>query len=153
MDNDAVLRKRAAHLLKKLPIFFGLDDEEYSQLVRICHSGEYQAEETIFAEGDYSDCIFVILTGKVVISSQRCALMTTLGVGDIFGEIGVICQVHRTADARAAEHTLVLTIDKDDLAFLLGRCSRMSSVLMRNLAQVLAERLVQKNRETSVYFS
>lgn len=153
MDNERLLRARAAQTLKKLPIFFGMEDEEYSHLVKICHGDSFQSGDCIFREGDVSDSLYVILNGKIIIQTSRSGLISELGVGDIFGEIGVICQVHRTADAIADAATTVLRIAQDDLVFLLGKHARMSSILMKNLAQVLAERLVAKNSQQSTYFA
>jgi CRP/FNR family transcriptional regulator, cyclic AMP receptor protein len=65
----------------------------------------FQTKETIFAQGDSTDGLFFIQTGKVQLSvvseAGKEATLGILGVGDFFGESGLAGQVLRMSSAIA----------------------------------------------------
>jgi CRP-like cAMP-binding protein len=69
----------------------------------------------IFRQGDAGDCMYVIQAGRVEVlheqEGQEVSL-TTLGEGDIFGEIALFQQETRSATVRARGEVRVLTLDK-----------------------------------------
>jgi CRP-like cAMP-binding protein len=62
--------------------------------------------------------------------------------GDLFGEIGVISQSYRTASAVFIQDGALLELSKDRFDFLLGKNPMVMAKILRNVAKVLAERLV-----------
>lgn len=75
----------------------------------------YEKGQQIFKEGDYEKCMYKILTGKVGIyrayQTLDETLLTELGAGRIFGEMGLIDYLSRSADAVALEETELEVID------------------------------------------
>ncbi|NIQ00036.1 MAG: cyclic nucleotide-binding domain-containing protein [Nitrospinaceae bacterium] len=73
--------------------------------------------ETIFDQGSVSDCAYIIESGSVEIlekqSDGEYRLIEVLKPNEIFGEMGVIDGLPRSATARAREdsHIFVLTRD------------------------------------------
>jgi len=66
----------------------------------------FRVGEVIFDEGDQGDCAYIIERGRVeifVTSSAERVSLTTLGVGEIFGEMSVIDGSPRSASAVAIE--------------------------------------------------
>lgn len=72
---------------------------------------ELSDSEVLFLEGDKPDGIFIIASGKIVISSKQ-RILNTLNAYELFGEIGVINNKPRTATATAVSDTVVLFIDQ-----------------------------------------
>jgi len=69
----------------------------------------------IFRQGEAGDCMYVIQAGHVDVLHEREGqevLLTTLGAGDIFGEIAIFRQEARSATVRARGEARVLTLDK-----------------------------------------
>ena len=76
----------------------------------------YQPGNQIFKEGDKGDRAYLIERGSVDISTRkdrRFFRITTLGEGDLFGEMALIDDEPRTATATALEETCVISIDRD----------------------------------------
>jgi CRP-like cAMP-binding protein len=84
------------------------------------HRNTFQPGELIFREGDESSEAYWILTGKVEISietPQGRSVLTTLEEGEIFGEMGMIDDLPRTATARAVTTTEVDVVNERDFHF------------------------------------
>ena len=108
-------------------------------LVIHCREGE-----VLITENDGGKTFGFVRKGlvKVVIGSQTVVL---LGEGDIFGEIAYILQSKRTAEVVAASpDTEVVLFSESALTRLEGEADR--AVVWRNLARVLAQRLVLTNK-------
>ena len=76
-------------------------------------STTWKAGETIFKQGDYADCIYMLVSGKVGLEEIDHVLES----GDLFGEIGVFSPVHeRTQTARAISDVELLWLTESELA-------------------------------------
>ena len=144
LDREA-RRTRSIHALTKLPAFRGMANGEYEQILALAHYRTVPEGEVIFAEGDPSRCLYVLLAGRIRISTAKRGVIHLMRPGEILGETGVLCQIPRTATAIADQECVLQQIEKADFDFLLGRCPRVSSIIMKNVATVLAERLMKNN--------
>ena len=84
-------------------------------MFNIASEDTYQDGETIIAEGSTGDWVYVVLSGMVEISRTvegRRFVIETLQSGEIFGELGFLGNVTRTATARAIGDTTVGVIDR-----------------------------------------
>lgn len=75
----------------------------------------YQDGQIIFNEGSPGDWVYVILSGSVEISKDvrgRKDIIEKLQPGDVFGELGFIGGIKRTATARAVGETTIGVIDR-----------------------------------------
>jgi len=87
----------------------------------------YQDGEIIIEEGGSGDWVYVVLSGTVEISKRiggKTFIVTMLGQGEVFGELGFLGGARRTATARAIGETSVGIIDR---AFLDEEFNRLSS--------------------------
>ena len=78
----------------------------------------YLPGATIFFEGQPADCAYIVESGQVEICAVRDRThitLATLGQGEIFGEMAVLDDGVRSAQARAVEETEVLIIRSDQL--------------------------------------
>jgi CRP-like cAMP-binding protein len=78
----------------------------------------YLSGATIFFEGQPADCAYIVERGRVEICAvreQTHITLATLGRGEIFGEMAVLDDGVRSAEARAIEETEVLIIRSDQL--------------------------------------
>ena len=79
----------------------------------------YEPGELIIRQGTDADSFFLVVKGKVDIIRERpnrpAHTVATLGVGDHFGEIGLLEGVKRTASVRAASESSVdvLVMDRE----------------------------------------
>lgn len=84
------------------------------------HRATFQPGEFIFREGDESRDAYWVLSGKVEISidtPQGRSVLTILEEGEIFGEMGMIDDLPRTASARAVDTTEVDVVNERDFHY------------------------------------
>lgn len=77
---------------------------------------KFAAGVRIFAQGDYSEEAYRIVEGSVEISineGRAKVILATLGVGEIFGEMGMIERLPRSATARALDNLTVEVITEE----------------------------------------
>jgi CRP/FNR family cyclic AMP-dependent transcriptional regulator len=137
-----IIKSKAINTLKKIPLFHGLQVEEYPEVLAICHVCRFEKGDVVFEEGDASYQMYVILSGAVTVRSKD-NYAVTLQPGEILGEIGLVCNVKRTATVAAADDVILLEINKDDFDLMQGRFPHISAVVMRNIATTLAQRLLK----------
>jgi CRP-like cAMP-binding protein len=69
--------------------------------------------EVLFREGDPSDCMYVIKSGKIAITKAKGTaeiVLAELGPGDMLGEMAFFDNKPRSAGARAAADTVVIEL-------------------------------------------
>ena len=105
---------------------------------------EYASGQTIFKQGDYSDCMYDILSGKVGVYSaygtQEEKLVAELGAGQLLGEMGMLEYYPRSATAVALEEgTSLAAITEDELSVYFRDKPEKLLMIMRQLSQRLRE--------------
>jgi CRP-like cAMP-binding protein len=71
---------------------------------------EAATQRVIFNQGDLPDSLYVIIQGALQ-SVQGTRVLRTMKAGDVFGEIGVLWNSHRTTSIVAIAPSLLLRID------------------------------------------
>ncbi len=146
--NDDANRKRGrqeeldgiCETLRQTEVFANLDERELSRLARGCTEQFRSENQFIFRIGDPSDAVYVIREGSVdILRDERgkpLERLARLGAGEIFGELGVLHGVERSASVRAAEGCRLLRMGK--LAFL--RVLEANAVAEAKLETLAAQR-------------
>jgi CRP-like cAMP-binding protein/Zn-dependent protease len=118
-------RVEAAALIDALPAFDDLDEAILSDLagrVDVVTIGDGQA---VFRRGDAADAFYVVRSGVIRIEDEDeeggdTIVLTTLGRGDAFGELGLIGSAPRAATARADGRVTLFRVDKASFDRLLA---------------------------------
>jgi CRP-like cAMP-binding protein len=132
--------------LEKVEIFRGLSPTQLESLVQISEEKKHRGGETVFTERSSGAEVYIIKKGRVCIElglkgKPNTATIQRLGVGQIFGELALVDRRSRSATAICESDCEIITIDRDRLDELFEQDSRLGYIVMRNLAQLLAERL------------
>jgi hypothetical protein len=99
-------------LLAPIPIFAPLAPPALEALATALERRTAQAGETVVAEGDPADAFYVIVSGDVAVTQQGHELRHE-GAGDVFGEIGLLRDVPRTATVTAVTDTELLVLHRN----------------------------------------
>jgi CRP/FNR family cyclic AMP-dependent transcriptional regulator len=108
-------------------VFAGIDRAELDRIEAGSRLVEPHDGTQIFAEGDAADSVYAIIggAGRIRIGAldrnSKGLMIEVFGVGDIFGEIGVIEATTRTADAVAEGRLRLLRIAGPTFLDLLRR--------------------------------
>src|SRR5438132_11126761 len=104
----------------------------------------YDTDESIFEEGQPGAALFLILDGKIAIEICRETSTTRLAVlerGAFFGEMALLDDTPRSANARALEPTRTLALYRNDLNGLMERHVRPACQVYRSVGSMLRDRL------------
>lgn len=134
--------KSTITVMSKIPIFNGMPLEEYHDFLEICDIWRFSEGEVVFEQDSPSTGMFALLSGDVSISTKEKGTIHQMKTGELLGEIGLLCQVKRTATATCNSDSVFLQIKKQDLNFLLGKSPNVYSKLIKNIAIFLAEKVI-----------
>ena len=144
-SNSVEVKRKIISSLKKISLFAGLYDEEFIPLCDICSGRTIKQGDYFFKEEDHSRSMFVLLSGKVTLSTKKKNSIYEPKPGEVFGEMGLITQNLRSATAQASTDCTVLEISNADYNMLLGKHPRISSIIMRHIAEILAQHIIRMN--------
>ena len=137
-------------VLRALPIFETLDDECLKPLMRVAMLRAIPRNTVVLNAGDSTDNIYFVLSGtlKVQVSDEdgREVILSKLGQGELFGEMGVLDDHPRSATVIAVESSQVVVMGKADFKQCLVDNPDVSLFIMRNLTKRL--RLADRNIES-----
>lgn len=96
----------------------------------------------LMRQGDVSDCMYLILEGRVSVERshpdlREALVLAELGPGDVVGEMGVLDSGPRSATVIAIEHTETLELSAEALSATVAQHPEVSSALLRILTQRL----------------
>lgn len=137
-------------LLRRIPMFAKVDPAKLKLLAFASERITFEAGQELFRQGDVADAAYIIIEGaaEVIIDTPRGPItVATLGVNDFVGEIGIICDVPRTATVRAVARLTTLKITKELFLQMISDFPAMAVEIMRVLAQRL-EHTNMRLRET-----
>jgi len=132
-------------LLKNVVLFKDLSMRELAVVDQMFHARHYLADEVVFDEGEEGQGLFVVLSGRVKITLPADVdnVQIELGPGAFFGEVALLDQSVRTAQARAIEDAEIVALFRTEFYSLLETHSGIASRISFQLARVLAARLRQ----------
>jgi len=134
--------------LKTVPFFNQLSNRQLKRVSDIMFERTYEADELIFEEGQPGAALFLILDGEIAIEIYRETSTTRLAVlegGAFFGEMALLDETPRSANARALERTRTLALYRNDLNGLVYQHPRTACRIYRSLATMIGDRLRSTN--------
>ena len=111
-------------LLKAIPLFESLEDEDLAALVNKLREVTVASGETVFAQGDEGDAVYVIEDGAVDIvagSGKQKVILTSLFKRQYFGELSLLDGAPRSATAVASRDSHLFALERDDFVEFIKR--------------------------------
>ncbi len=139
----ATVRNPRLKLLKNVILFKDLSLRDLIMVDSLLHERRYLADEVIFDEGEEGQGLFVVLEGRVKVArpGNPSGKLLEFGPGSFFGEVALLDQSVRTAQARAIENTHIVALFRAEFFSLLETHSGIASKISFQLARALAARL------------
>jgi hypothetical protein len=132
--------------LKSTPLFKNVSSEKLLKLAEIASPVDYEPDEIISKQGDISEHLYIVKSGTVKVvkmDGEKSVLVSTINVGDTYGEIGLFNQAPRSASAIATGKCSLLIIKRSQLKKMLIEVPDIAF----NLLGVLSERLRKSGEE------
>ena len=132
-------------LLQNVYLFKGMDAKELAAVGEIGVPQTLHGGDTIFIKGEAATALYLIKFGSVKIQQTTKAgdnlVVSTLGTGSHFGEMGFIDGQPRSASAAAAEATEVVAIPYDKLRMFLSGNKDAAVKFYKEVSHFLCGRL------------
>jgi CRP-like cAMP-binding protein len=137
--------------LARVPFFEGLTKDALALIANATTEESHATGTKIFQYGDVGDKLFVLLEGKVRISREVAGMgeeaLAVLGPGEVFGEMSLIDEAPRSADARVHERCRLLVISKESFDELLFMHKDLAYEVLWNCVRILSTRLRETNEK------
>lgn len=133
-------------LLRRIPMFAKVEPAKLKLLAFTSERVTYGEGQELFHQGDNSDAAYIIIAGTadVVVDSPKGPLtVAQLGTNEFVGDIGILCDVPRTATVRAVTQLTTLKITKELFFQMVTDFPAMGVEVMRVLAHRLELTTVQ----------
>jgi CRP/FNR family cyclic AMP-dependent transcriptional regulator len=144
-------------ILKKVPLFEGLTHAQLAKVANLAETRTYEGSTHIFKEGDVGQEMYVIVQGKVRISKMIPGVgeeaLAILEKGAYFGEMAVIADSPRSADAISHIPCSLWVIDREKLDQLMFTDKDLAYVLLWTFVRTLSERLRETNEKLRTFFA
>lgn len=148
-------REEKIELLRELPLFSTLGEEELSGVGSVADPVHFQAGEVIFQEGDSSNTCYVIRSGHAVAVREhpagRAITLARFGPGDLFGELAMLDDARRSATVETVDEVHAIAIRGEDMRRLLREHPEIALKMVVGLGQRLRrtnERLAGQSFQT-----
>jgi glutaminase len=135
--------------LAEQPLLAGLSAKEIADLAALGTMRSYRSGMLIVAAGDASTSLFFLVSGVVHVTLPDGVRLATLTAGMAFGEMALL-ESHRTADVLADASATALEIPLADFERFREQHAKTGERIMRNLAQLLADRLIVANAKVDL---
>lgn len=132
-------------LLEALPLFNGLSAQDVKLLADRFKCEKYAKGDSIFAQGDPADHIYIVITGNVAIrfkpEDDEMLTVTEVGKDGVFGWSAALGRNKYTSCAICLDDVEVLSIKGNVLRKLCKTYPETGVIILERLAEVIAERL------------
>ncbi len=143
--------------LKTFSLFHGLPDATLEEVSKSAMMRRFPRGQAVVLAGDQTDFVYFVLTGslKVIVSDEdgREVILSILGQGELFGEMGIFGEHPRSASVVSVMPSDLIMIAKSDFRHLMHDNFEVAWRMMCNLADRLrnADRKIESLALMDVY--
>ncbi len=134
------------NVLRHMPLFQHLTYVELVEVLNVSDVHRFEADETVFDEGQIGEEVYVVLEGMVSIRKGNMEL-ARLGPGGHFGEMAIMDKGPRSARVIAEQKTRLIAVGRRPLFALMRRDKEIAVKLLWCFVQVLNQRLRATNAD------
>ncbi len=132
------------NVLDESPLFRGMTRYQRKKAILISEIHEFQPGEKLVEQDTIGRSMYMILEGEAAVirrDNDRERKIASLNAGEVFGEIGYIRAIERTADVTATSAVAALKFDYERMQKDLKFFPNIIAQLNFNISAILGERL------------
>jgi CRP-like cAMP-binding protein len=137
------MNEQYAEMITSFSMFKGFTANGAKRLLAAGEVIQHERGNGLMAEGDNSDFVILVLTGKLEVFVERDGQQLVLmeaGPGTILGELAMLCGISRSASVRAKEASVILQWTDEAFRTLLLRDPNLSQRVFREALRTLVEK-------------
>jgi CRP-like cAMP-binding protein len=123
-------------ILKGADLLRGVGPRHLLGLANVCREVSIYAGDTIYVESDPADALYIVVEGRVRLSSKERTL-SEVGPGEAFGTWSLVDDSERGQQAECIDDGLVLSLSREEFY----EVAAADLVILQELVRVLAKRL------------
>jgi CRP-like cAMP-binding protein len=134
--------------IRLLNLFATLTPHELRVVDGLLHDRRYLKDEIVFDAGEEGQALFVVLSGRILICRQGepvTGRIAEIPGGALFGELALLEDAPRVAQARAIEDSVLAALSRGDFRRLMETHGAIASRIALQLARDLGHKLVAGN--------
>jgi len=135
--------------LRRVKILAGMSEEQLERFAQFMQVEKIPQWAVIVKQGDPGDTMYLILQGELRVRINvggKETILTTLGVGEFFGDISLFDQGPRSADVVANADSVVLKISASAFDELSKKAPDLATPFLRAMGQTLSARIRADNK-------
>jgi len=146
-------------LLRKIPLFSELSDDQLSKVQNLCEQRSYEAGNKVITEGQEGDEMFIVLKGRVEVSKAITfqvpgqdhvkfeKQLVVLKEGNYFGEVALLASDTRSATVTAQTDLDVWVLQGGPIQNLMAHDFELGYRLLSVMSRELCVRLGRANED------
>lgn len=144
--------------LRRIKIFAEMDERQLASFLQYMEVLNLPPNAAVFRKGEPGDAMFLVLQGELRARSMvggRESTLSTMGVGECFGELAVIDESTRSADVVANLESVLLKISAGALKRLFQEAPALAAPFLLALSRTITSRVrtLTKRYEDSILFA
>jgi CRP/FNR family transcriptional regulator, cyclic AMP receptor protein len=151
VEVTAVLGGKEQDLLRKIrsfPVIQAIPEEELFQFVTRCQDKVVREGAVLIHKGEVNSYLYLIIVGQMLVIDGP-VVITTLGPGELCGEMSYLGGDVAGATVRALCDTEVVAVSSEDFNYLLDKLPSLQMFM----ARLLAKRLTRVNKARTEDFA
>ena len=147
--SDETVRAVNPGMVRRIKILATMTDSQLEVFCNYLQIEEIPQWQILVSQGDVGDCMYMILRGELrvrVMIAQKETILTTLGVGDFFGDISLFDHGPRSADVVANTDSTVLRLRVEDFQRLCAEAPDVAAPLLVSMGRTLTSRIRADNK-------
>lgn len=138
-----------APLMAPIPFFSSLGREVFLEVLAGVERRLYPAGKVIIREAAPATSMFIIVEGEASVVRQgpqgQPVRLATLGEGELFGEMGLLCEGPRLSSVVTTKETVLLEFSRERMEHIALRYPQLAEVLQRLYEERLLANVLRSN--------
>ena len=144
--------------LRRIKMLAHVDDRLLASLLSYLEVVNVKQFGTVVSKGEDGDSLFMVLEGELrarVIIDGKETTLSTMGVGECFGELAVVDHGPRSADVVANADSVLIKVSSNALMKMFTEAPALAAPFMLALTRVIAQRVrsITKRYEDTIHLS
>ena len=143
--------------LRRIKVFADMDERQLTSFLQYMEVLPLRANAAVFHKDEHGDAMFFVLQGELrarVMVGERESTLSTLGVGECFGELALLDEGPRSADVLANVESVVLKLSAASLKRLFQEAPALAAPFLMALSKTITSRTrkLTKRYEDTISF-